>query len=114
MKTHKTKDSIQIVTTFPRKPAEPLTIDETNEFRAMVSSPVFSKAILNAFTKRPTACAMVNLPANVSADRAAHEQAMRLAQMQGWEMFEAALLSQAEHRQQTQVKKPVTEEFISH
>jgi hypothetical protein len=92
---------------FPVYVYEPLSLDERKALRAILASDVFKKALQNAHAKKPgvhvegTGVFKVTELSPMLANN-------RLHQLQGWEMFEAALFMQAEEtmpRQAVQIQE---------
>jgi hypothetical protein len=79
---------------FPVYVYSQLDYNEREKLRSIISDPVFQKAIRNAHSKKPG----VNPTGTGVApnDDCATIASNRLHQLQGWEMFEAALFAQAE------------------
>lgn len=80
---------------FPRQTVTPLTDTERQRFRQIIADPVFKKVIENACLGKPPA-----FPSNtgeyVKDQNSLLVANNRLHQIQGWELFEAAIFRQAE------------------
>jgi len=82
---------------FPIYIAKPLELAERERLRQIFSDPVFRKALQNAHAQKPKTnpggtgvLGITEFSEKIAANR--------LHQLQGWEMFEAALFAQAEER----------------
>lgn len=83
---------------FPVFGYSPLTLPERIRLREIINDPVFNKVIRNAHCKKPTT-GPEGVGIHVKTDSLLIAN-NRLHQLQGWEMFEAALFSQAEEKVQ--------------
>lgn len=93
-KTKVTQPTHERPSPFPLYREDPLSIDERNAFRAFYASPAFKKVLRNAYMKKPSSF-IIHPPGVVpNAEVMRHQEAKRLAQIQGWEFFEAALFQQ--------------------
>ncbi len=96
-------------TNFPIYTYTPLNLEERKALRSILLSDVFKKALQNAFAKKPsvhvqgTGVFKLDPNSSVLANN-------RLHQIQGWEMFEAALFMQAEEMIPRQARN-MTESF---
>jgi hypothetical protein len=79
---------------FPIYIAAPLTLEERSELRKIIISPLFQKVIANAHTRKPSV--VPKGTGTLGSEYCEQIATNRLHQLQGWEMFEAALFSQAE------------------
>ena len=79
---------------FPLFAFDPLTLEERTKFRDFISSPLGRKVVRNAFAKRPSV--VVKGQTTGPLEQPAQATNNRLFQIQGWELFEAALFGQAE------------------
>lgn len=88
------KPVYQRPTAFPIYTYVPLDLKEREQLRKIISDPVFQKVIRNAHAKKPD----VNPPnsGTYASEFSLQIANNRLHQLQGWEMFEAALFRQAE------------------
>ena len=95
-KTKKEKEPIvyERPLVFPLYSFEPLTLEERVSFREFIASPLGRKVVRNTFSKRPGV--VVKGVSTSALEQTAQATNNRLFQIQGWEMFEAALFSQAE------------------
>lgn len=96
-------------TLFPAYRMEPLTLLERQELREFMATPLYRKLVKNAYCKKPSS--YLGPLANWN-EHSAQVSINRLHQIQGWEMFEAALFSQAEEKVERS-KIPVEESFQS-
>lgn len=84
------KPAYERPTLFPITQYQQLTDPQRQELRAIFQNPVFKLALQNAHLKKPS-CALpesIHVLPQVSNNR--------IHQIQGWEMFEAALFMQTE------------------
>lgn len=87
------KKAIKITEESPAVPTySRLVMEERDRLTAILNDPVFIKAWKNARLSKPSAFAAMpdHFEGQFGDNRAAH----RLAQIQGWEMHEAALIRQ--------------------
>jgi hypothetical protein len=96
---------------FPVFVYEKLTLEERQKLRQIIVDPVFTKALRNAHAKKPSTG-----PSGTGVSGTTEHSMLiannRLHQLQGWEMFEAALFAQAEEgfaRTSTQPKETYSE-----
>jgi len=90
---------------FPPTAEEPLTEVERQRFRQMIADPVFQKVIRNAWRYRPPTTPL-GTGESVRDQNALLIANNRLHQLQGWEMFEAAVFSQTEVKIKLNKKTP--------
>jgi hypothetical protein len=107
------KSKTQPVTTpnqpalFPAYRVDPLNIEERKQLRTFMATPLYAKMIRNAYCKKPSAFAAI---ASQWGEHSAQVSVNRLHQIQGWELFEAAFLGQAEESVHN-TRKPLEENF---
>lgn len=77
---------------FPVRAIVPFSGEERKRFREIIADPVFKHAIENAYAKKPSV--YTDGTGTSKPDMLAGNN--RLHQIQGWDMFEAALFAQAE------------------
>lgn len=78
---------------FQGEPIRPLVFEQRIRLSAIFNDPVFRQAWNNAMASRPNL-----FPQGLSAEHGQQVGNNRLHQLQGWEMFKAALLREATER----------------
>ncbi len=94
-------------TLFPAYRVDPLNIEERKQLRTFMATPLYAKMIRNAYCKKPSS---FNIGSGQWNEHSAQISINRIHQIQGWELFEAAFLGQAEESLHT-VRKQLEENF---